>query len=171
MSDPRKAMKLPHHVDPRKLAVQGAHLRGCIPAGDLPRLARVVLETGEVNAELAFRRDEEKRTVVEGVYSLDVTMTCQRCLQPVAEHLEGEVHVGVVGDENRAAGLPRWLDPWLVEGESGDLYGLLEDEFLLSLPMTPHHDASECPASGSYSTGEVEEERENPFSILAKLKK
>ena len=171
MSDPRTAMKLPHFVDPRKMANQGAHLQGDIPFAELPRLAKAVLKAGEMQVEVAFNRDEEQRTVVEGKYSLAVTMTCQRCLQPVVETIGGDIRVGVVWDENRAAELPKWLDPWLLEDDTGDLYRMLEDEFLLALPIIPAHDESECNASGSYSTGEVVEKRENPFDVLAKLKK
>lgn len=171
MSDPQTAMKLPSHVDPRKLANQGTHLQGSIPPEALPRLGQAVLTASDVKVSLEFSRDAERRTIVEGDFSLDVELTCQRCLQPVAEHLEGSVHVGVVWDESRAAELPKRLDPWLVETESADMYEMLEDEFLLALPIAPFHDESDCAASGKYSTGEHEETRENPFSILAKLKK
>ena len=170
MSDPQTTMKLPSHVDPRKLANQDASLQGAVPPEELPRLADAVLAARDIQAEVVFSRDAQRRTLVEGEFTLQVEMTCQRCLQPVAEAIEGSVRVGVVWDESRAAELPRELDPWIVDSEIGDLYALLEDEFLLALPIAAFHDKSECAASGHFSTGEHEETRENPFSVLAKLK-
>lgn len=164
-------MKLPSHVDPRKLANQGAHLGGRIPPEDLPRLAQAVLQVGEVEVNLTFCRDAEQRAIVEGEFRLAVEMSCQRCMQSLRTEIAGSLQVGVVWDEGRAAELPRRLDPWVVDSESADLYAMLEDEFLLSLPIAPFHDENECAASGAYSTGEHEETRENPFSVLARLKK
>ncbi len=146
-------------------------MAGSLPPDELPRLAGAVLEIDSARADVHLNRDEEMRAVVDGEYRLTVRMTCQRCLQSVTQEIEGEMRVAVVWDENQAATLPQRLDPWQVETENADLYELLEEEFLLSLPIVPHHDENECPASGSYSTGEHEEQRENPFSVLAKLKK
>lgn len=171
MSDPTLAMKLPRLVDPRKLANQGTELQGLVPGDQLPRLSKAVLETGDIEASLEFSRDTMRRALIDGNFVLNVTMTCQRCLQPVSERIDGEIHVGVVWDELRAAELPKSIDPWLVSTESGDLYELLEDEFLLSLPIIPFHDENACAGSGQFSTGEHEEKRDNPFDVLAKLKK
>ena len=171
MSDPRTANRLPRHVDPRKLAAKAAHLQGDIPAEELPRLLEAVVSVEDAGVELDFTRDQEHRFVVDGRYNLRVTMSCQRCMQPVQESLSGEVHVGVVWDEERAAALPKRLDPWLVSSESADLYELMEDEFLLALPIVAYHTEEDCAARGSFSTVGHEVARENPFSILAKLKK
>src|SRR5690606_4073601 len=102
---------------------------------------------------------------------IDVDMECQRCLQPVTQSLSGELCLAVVWDEERAAVVPKTLDPLVVSDDSVDLYGLLEDEILLALPIVAYHQEGQCQRSGHYSTGEVEESRENPFSILAQLKK
>ncbi len=170
MSDPRSVNKLPRYVDPRKLAARSEHLQGPLPADELPRLSEVVLTIAECNADLVFSRDAQHRNVIDGSFALQVTMSCQRCLQPVAKSVSGEFQVGVVWDEERAAELPKRLDPWLVSEEMGDLYELLEDEFLLSLPIVAYHNEADCAAKGSFSTGEHKVVRENAFSILAKLK-
>lgn len=172
MSDPQKTKRLPRHVDPRKLAAQESCLQGPVPTADMARLTEAVFKPGDAGwASLKFRFDENRRTVIDGEFSLDVELACQRCLQAVPARLEGELHVGVVWDEDRAAGLPKRLDPWLVSTETADLYELLEDEFLLSLPIVAYHEKDSCPSQGTYSTGEFEEDRKNPFSVLARLKK
>ncbi|GIX30376.1 MAG: hypothetical protein KatS3mg124_0848 [Porticoccaceae bacterium] len=141
---------------------------GHVALADLHRLAAAVLEASDSSVELLFRRDDQQRTLVEGRFSLEVTLVCQRCLEPVRLALSGECRVGVVGDEARAAQLPRRLDAWVVEGEAGDLYEWLEDEFLLALPIVPFHDRAECAASGRYSTGGGRPG--NPFAALRALK-
>jgi|SRR5690606_4271823 uncharacterized protein len=172
MSDPRKVNRLPRHVDPRKLAAQGAHLQGVVPARELERLADAVVKAEEyVDVDLTFGRDHSHRHIVHGAFRLPVDLSCQRCLQPVATVLSGEFHLGVVWDEERATALPKALEAWLVATESADLYELVEEELLLALPIVAYHQQDQCPARGDYSTGEVADTRPNPFGILAQLKK
>ena len=165
-------MRLPRQVDPHKLSVQEAHLQGEVPTAGMERLAGAVMGQNESAAvDLVFRRDEMNRCIVEGKVSLAVTMRCQRCLGEVEEQLESDMIFGVVREDDRAAALPKWLDPWLVAGDDADLYELIEDELLLALPIVAFHDEENCPGRGHYSTGEVEEARDNPFSVLKALKK
>jgi uncharacterized protein len=170
MSDPRSVNKLPRYVDPRKLAARSEHLQGPVPGDELLRLSEAVLTIADCSADMVFSRDAQHRNVIDGSFALNVTMSCQRCMQPVTKSISGEFQVGVVWDEERAAELPKRLDPWLVSEETGDLYELLEDELLLSLPIVAYHNEADCAAKGSFSTGDHEVVRENAFSILSKLK-
>ncbi|MCK9505064.1 MAG: YceD family protein [Porticoccaceae bacterium] len=172
MSDLEKMNRLPKSVDPRKLAAQGVQLQGSVPTADMDRLLSAVVSARQAaQVALAFSQDEAHRTIIAGSFHIDVDMECQRCLQPVTQSLSGELCLAVVWDEERAAVLPKTLDPLVVSDDSVDLYGLLEDEILLALPIVAYHQEGQCQRSGHYSTGEVEESRENPFSILAQLKK
>ncbi len=171
MSTPPERKPLPRQVDPRKLVIQGAVLRGSVPAGEMNRLAAAVLSVeGLVEANLHFVRDDEGRSVVEGSVALEVRLECQRCLQPVATLLAGQVGLGIVWDEEQARSLPGRLEPWIVASESADLHDMVEDELLLALPIAAYHDSGECRNIGTYSTGEVSDSAENPFGILAQLK-
>lgn len=172
MSDPQKTSPLPRFVDPRKLAAQNAHLHGLVPTAEMARLRSAVVAVVEnAEAELEFYRDEAHRSLVKGAFSLSVDCQCQRCLQPVTQHLQGTLQLGIVWDEDRAAALPKEADAWLVSEESADVYELLEDEILLALPIVAYHDEGQCQGRGNYSTGEFVEARKNPFDILAQLKK
>lgn len=59
--------------------------------------------------------------------------------------------------------------------EFGDLslYGIIEDELILALPMVPKHDISECSVKDDIQVfGEVKEDAPsegNPFAGLGKL--
>lgn len=171
MSTPPERKPLPRQVDPRKLVGQGVRFSGPVPTLHMARLAGAVVSAADIaEAELDFGRDDEGRAVVRGRVELSVELECQRCLRPLAHHLAGEVALGIVWDLDGAKALPRQLEPWVVESESGDLYDMVEDELLLTLPIAAYHDTDECRASGSYSTGEVSDSAENPFGILAQLK-
>lgn len=165
-------MLLPRLVDPRKLCTQGVRLQGFMPVAGMDRLqSAVIAAQDQASVTLVFGQDDAHRSILKGVFSLEVELQCQRCLGPVRQGLRGDFEFGLVWDEDRAAALPKHIDPWLVSGDQADLYDLVEDEILLSLPIVAFHDENSCPGRGSYSTGDVEEPRENPFGILAQLKK
>lgn len=101
--------------------------------------------------------------------------------------LQTQVNLAVVLNEDQAKLLPKSLDPWLLEGETddADLYEVLEDELLLSLPIVAAHEHP-CLDADSYSSAiqetvtattdavnqdsEQAEASDNPFKILEQLK-
>ena len=121
---------------------------------------------------LDFSRQEDGRRIIRGYISGSVVMDCQRCLEPVEIKLDCDISLGIVDDEEEAELLPDQLDP-LVAGEESQLYELLEDELILALPIVPVHE--ECDPPSADNAGEQEDievpERENPFAVLASLKK
>lgn len=166
--------QLPRDVDPRKFANQGITLRGNIPLAELPRITELVAEpTGEVNVVLTFDVDEQRFKVVSGDVEGSLSLTCQRCLEPVVVPLQASVHVAVVWTEEEAKALPRSLDPWIVGEGATDIYHIVEEEILLSLPMVAYHDEPCIDASHLHS-GDVAEEdvkpADNPFKMLEQLK-
>lgn len=172
MTPPPQSKLLPRQVDPRKLVVQDAVLAGLVPGASLERLGESVAIVGEHATEsLAFARDEEGRPIVEGEVHLEVCTQCQRCLQPMNLELVSNTRLAIVWDEEHAEKLPSSLDPWIVPGDAADLFGLVEDELLLALPIVAFHDEAECGQSGHFSTGDFEDSpKENPFQVLAQLK-
>jgi uncharacterized protein len=167
---------LPRRIDPRKLTAQGATLSGCIPTAQLQRLMAAVLDADAgVEVTLDFGRDAQGNAVVEGEFTLDADLRCQRCLGVVRQRLSSGCRLGIVWDDQQARQLPRDLEPWVVPEQDADLFELAEDEVLLALPIVPRHDADACRATGRYSTGGFDDTGEadegNPFRILEQLKK
>ncbi|MGS2722426.1 YceD family protein [Porticoccus sp. GXU_MW_L64] len=152
---------------------QGVRLTGCFVASQLPRLASAVAALPEpVEVSLDFATDEQNQRVVTGRVSANVTVNCQRCMQPMEQQLQAEVALGLVWSEEDAPRLNRDLEPWVVADDSASLSDMVEDELLLALPYVNYHPLGECSASSHYSTGEVEvEEKPNPFQVLEQLKK
>src|SRR6478609_5059065 len=98
---------LPKQGDPRKFAQQGISLQGFIPVSALPRLVDVVQEaTGNVQVDLAFGINEEKKKVVTGHATADLTLLCQRCLEKVSVPFQSDISLAVVWDEEAAEALP-----------------------------------------------------------------
>ena len=82
-------------------------------------------------------------------------------------------HVEVVEDAEDAEDIPSYYD--IIElDENGEvnLRELVEEEFLLSIPLIPRHELEDCPASADSVWGELPEELEkpNPFDVLKQLK-
>ncbi|MAT52359.1 MAG: nucleic acid-binding protein [Porticoccaceae bacterium] len=172
MSTPPTRKQLPRHLDPRKLVTAGSSLNGEASTAEMERLGDAVESAAPyARVSLDFGRDEMGNATVSGSVALEVELECQRCLMPVGYSLAGTFSLGIVWDEEQAKNLPKRLEPWIVGAESADLYDMVEDELLLTLPIVAYHKPEECKGTRSYSTGDVEDTAENPFGILAQLKK
>ncbi len=175
MSTDSQANILPQYIDPRKLAARQAVLQGRILAESCARLAEAVLEiTSPVAVEVSFGSNASGRQVVTGNASVAVSMQCQRCLEPVLLKLEANLSLTLVWSDDEAKSLAKDAEPWLVTDAEADLWGLIEEELILAMPIVSLHDQG-CEISAEYGSepengGDDTEKRHNPFEVLAKLK-
>ena len=172
---------------PRKLDVEafsrdGGSLQGEWPAVALHRLSDAAAPEApastwpNVSWQLQGERIEPRAADAQIWLHLQaqatVRLTCQRCLQPVEDHLDVERSFLFVRDEAQAAALDEESeDDVLVISRSLDAQALLEDELLLALPLVPRHDV--CPEPLKHLEDDLPEELEekpNPFAALASLK-
>lgn len=169
-------------VDPYRLAEQGAVVDGGIPVHKLRRFSASILRASEherCQVHLSFHLDDMGRRIVTGWLKTNVVLECQRCMLPMNAEITSDFTLGLVMTDQQAQQLPRELEPFLTDEFSADLWTLIEDELLLVLPPFPLHERSECPGRQqleAFEPGEPESEpegqqRENPFSVLANLKK
>ena len=166
---------LPSTLDVRKAAARGVSVSGALKPGDIPRFqALLASDMGEIDAELTFTRDEEKQAIVTLSYRAEVSVICQRCLQPMSLELAGESSLGIVWTDEQAKHLPRHLEPLIAPEEGCNLWELVEDELILALPPFSYHDTENCKQMLSDYTGPAPEEegeqKPNPFDVLAQLK-
>lgn len=163
---------LPRQGDPRKFAQQGILLQGLVPILSLPRLIDSIEESiGEIQVDLVFGLSEDKKKIVKGSARADISLICQRCLNPVTVLVESNISLGIVWDEEHASALPEYLDPWIVGEGAADFYEMIEEEMLLSLPAVAYHQEP-CINSKLFESGkpvEVKKEK-NPFQVLEQLK-
>lgn len=175
-----------------RAALDGA---GEIALGDLPRIVNELADevSGPMphsDARVSWRAQGEQRDVTGGKPELLLHLTirtalwleCQRCLSPYEQPLDVQVTYLIVASEEEADEVPLEddeTDP-IVGSKQFDLYELIEEEILLSLPLVPKHDV--CPvvhdALVTGQAGEIEppepetgEEKRNPFAALSALKR
>lgn len=163
---------LPRVIEPLKLIEQRVDLEGAIALSDCERLREVLLDLeGDINIALQFGKDEEGQKVISGSLQADVTMQCQRCLQPVKLAVDGVVKLAVARHEDAVKALPGYYDPLLLEAPEIELLPLIEQELMLSLPIVATHPEGECSINSSYQAKEdTEQSKPNPFAVLAELK-
>ena len=140
---------------------------GRIAVAALERLADSLVSTaGELQCEVRGERDKEGGSFLSLQVSGELTLRCQRCLEPMQYRLRVDSRLRLIppGAE--------WPEDEL-EDDSADairaeqemaLLPLIEEEVLLALPIAPTHESCEPPAA-------VENDQESsPFAVLAKLK-
>lgn len=161
---------LPRIIDPGKFADSGEQLEGRLPIRELGRVNELVAKPdGSVDFNLFFGRNDKGNVVITGDLAGDLTVICQRCLNPMPLHIESRIHVGVVDDPEQMAALADDLEPVITEDRKVSLLRLIEEELLLALPLAPAHELTECPGSSLLDTHTAR--KESPFAILKTLKK
>jgi uncharacterized protein len=102
-----------------------------------------------------------------------LSLTCQRCLEPVAVPLAVDRSFRFVSDEEMAAAQDdESEEDVLALSRSFDVVELVEDELLMEIPLAPAHET--CPpvklALADPSFESAAARQENPFASLGRLK-
>lgn len=169
--------RLPEYIDPLHLADKRGELKGQIAISSLDRLAEMLHnDTGNVSIDLFFGRDG-RLVIIEGQIEANLELKCQNCLQALEWPVKTTVRLGVVTSIDQANRLPEEFDPLLITGgEKILLKSIIEDELILALPAYPKHQHNCFVHNFDNNTVDLlandnQSSPENPFSILAKLKK
>ncbi len=158
---------LPDRLDPYRLAERGARLEGRVALRTMERLRPLLAdEPGEAEVEMTFAVDDRGLHTVHGRVRAEVSMTCQRCLEPVAVQVDGEFDLAVVASATEGRHLPEGLEPLDCGAGTVATAGLIEDEILLGLPLVPSHPDPGCSRESTRWQGREDDAAENPFSVL-----
>ncbi|WP_373766838.1 23S rRNA accumulation protein YceD [Glaesserella sp.] len=170
-------VKLPLTIDPYKDAQRRMDYEGYISASLLGRLGESVGQVlSDAQVTLSLYVDPQKLTVIKGAAKVEVELECQRCGKPFTQILDCTFCFSPVSNMDQADELPEIYEPIDVNsfGEI-NLLDMVEDEFILSLPLVPMHETEHCEVSAQEQVfGELPEElakKPNPFAVLANLKK
>lgn len=168
-------MRLPHQIDPFRLAEAGAQLSGNLPLRQFQRLRQILADdSGEIAVKLDFEVDELGVPIVMGNISASLQLACQRCLEAFDFPVDVDIALAWVKTTQAADKLPLRYEPYVVEETPLLLNDVIEDELLLALPQIPMHEEADCPASKllrrQKKVTNEPEQKGNPFSVLAKLK-
>ena len=155
-------------IDSLEFAVTGGQLHGEAPVAQFERLCRQPVRChGQAKISADWRLDARRRPrlqlSVEGV----INLRCQRCLgsliYPVAVEssllvLAGKTGGGETAEIDDLDGIPA--------DSHTDVWGLVEDEVLLAIPIAPRHAEGQCNAA----MDSAPQRAASPFAVLARLK-
>lgn len=165
---------LPEFIEPLRLAELGRVLRGRLSLSRFRRLAQSLSAAdGEAQVVLAFGKDELGRPQVTGTVKAELELICQRCLEPMTLPVVAEVRLGLVSSEAEEEQLAPGFEALPVGAGPVCVADVVEDELILGLPLVPMHRPAQCGAANAYAVevGEGAQAPENPFAVLARLKK
>lgn len=165
--------RFPEYLDPWQACGKEREFAGTYRLADLDRLTPLLASVeGEAAFALRFGHDDERRPTVTGHVDANLSLICQRCLQPMDLAVHSVVALSPVQGLEESTRLPELLDPLLVENHRVCLRDLVEDELIMALPSIPRHAASECRAAEDGNGGNETngEDADNPFAVLAALK-
>ena len=173
--------RLPEFVDPWRSADQKRHFSGTVELEKLPRLTDVLMSTeGEAVFELIFDRDDKRRSRIKGSVRATMVLQCQRCLEAMLLPVDISLDLAVIEVPEEAERLPEETEPVQVEDGLIRLLDLVEEELILAIPQVPMHAREQCStesadamkdAAESSEQESVSETSDNPFAVLADLKK
>ena len=167
-------------LDVRAFAEDEERLSGESPLRDFSRLAEEAAGRGGERAvtwsaqgELLNPGHVEPEVWLHLNASTVLTLTCQRCLEPVEVPLAVDRSFRFVADEKTAEAQDDEAEEDLLAiSRAFDLLGLVEDELLMEVPVVPRHEV--CPAKVPWSAADADFEEapppENPFAALKVLK-
>jgi uncharacterized protein len=169
-----KENSLPQKVDPFRFAENEISLDGVISIKDMVRLRPSLGgDEGQVEVHVTFGMDEQKTHFIRGHYSAHVMLQCQRCMETFEHEVSGNLLLGMVATEEAINELPKNYDPIVIKEGSLSIQEVIEDEFILSLPIVPMHSEKNCKIIlplAMESAEKAETELENPFKVIELLR-
>lgn len=170
----------PQRLDVKAFAEDGAQLAGQSTVARHERLAQET-EGRRLDQPIAWSARGELRNpqhVQPEIWlhlqaATELSLRCQRCLNPVDTPVAFERSFRFVADEATAeAEDDESEEDLLVLSRQFDLMALIEDELLMEMPLVPRH--AQCPVPVMLQASDPEVEAEStpphPFAVLGRLK-
>ena len=169
-------VKLPKKLDPVKSAQKRSTYDGLYFADQMQRFSSTVASvSNEVPVKVEFSKDAQGLTYFKGSLQAQVELICQRCNKTFEHSVYTEFCFSPVQGSETSDLLPETYEPVEVDDHGEiDLFQLLEDELILSLPIVALHEQEDCAITAEdLQFGEIEPDpvRENPFAVLKELKR
>jgi uncharacterized protein len=159
--------------DAFELARQRGTVSGEVAAAELPRVADCLASHGgRVAYAISGTTDAADRPALEVSVNGALSLTCQRCLQPMSWSVAQRTTVVLAHDERELARLDESDEHEVLLADAPlDSLLLIEDELLLTMPYAPRHPQGEGAACAPAIDGEPDPARPaSPFGALAGLK-
>lgn len=141
----------PDWISPERAAEGKRVFGGTVPLSRMKRLAPLLVAAdGDATFVAAFRRDLDKRVIVDLQVEAALPLICQASLEVYNEQVKRRSELVVIEHDHEQAELSDSYEP--VKSENGRLAvaSLVEEELLLGLPQVPRKPGLE---KVEYSTG------------------
>ncbi len=165
--------RLPERIEPQILADAGRRFEGSIDLVRLTRLApQLASDQGQLAVTVVFDRDPGGVRYMAGRVTGTLELLCQRCLGPMEFAVDSQFRLGLVHGEEDGQRLPSSYEPLIVASEPMSMAEIVEDEVILSLPIVAmHQEPHPCAVVKQQEPLPEGKQRENPFAVLAQLKR
>jgi len=157
-------------VDVFELARDGGSVEGQVEAAELARLSGMPMHpVGPIRYVLQGRIDEHGRSAARLRLRGSLELACDLCGAPLAWELDESEGFFFLDDPEQIGALPITIeaDEPLAGSRLFDLHGLVEEQAILALPISPRHPACEQ----QLQRDRPEEQGRRPFAVLAALKR
>ena len=146
-------------------------LHGKIVLEECMRLKEYLTNTkGWLEYKISGALDKDGKSILEIIIKGKINLLCQRCLSELAYVLDLKSTLLLAKNEKELS----YLDE--IESREGilatsdiDIIELIEDEVILSLPISPRHKENECSTNKLTKVQTIKKNR--PFDALVRLKK
>jgi uncharacterized protein len=155
-------------VDADVCARAGSIIERQFAVAELPRLQESGAQDGSrIDVRLRFSLFDG-RPAIDGAMHGTVSVTCQRCMQPVAVPIDERFQVILVAQER--VDEPGGYEPVIAEATRFDVRWLAEEQALLAMPLVPMHAAGECDdVAGPEMEQDASPGSQKPFENLRDL--
>jgi uncharacterized protein len=160
----------PDWINPFKAAQARRDFAGTMRLADLHQVHDLIDEPAETEIafHLDFDLDDQREVRVRVHIRGEVPMVCQRTLKKFDQQVDSASVVAIVDSEAAVERLPDDYEPLVVSDGRLKTADLVAEELLLALPLVPRSPDSE-PIGEDVAPGKIDEERHQPFAVLADL--
>lgn len=167
----------PDWISPERAAEGKRVFSGTVPLSRMKRLVPLLVTAdGDATFVAAFRRDIDRRVIVDLQVEAALPLVCQASLEVYDEQVKRRCDLAVIERDGEQVDLPENYEPVNTENGRLAIVSLVEEELLLGLPQIPRKPGLE---RVEYSTGEETSEsvtsqgqdlqdggNSNPFAAL-----
>ena len=162
---------LPDSVDAWRMVQAQRSFQGSLPLAGLSRLRNSLAAVdGVVTFDLQFDKDAMGVAHLHVRADAALPLTCQRTLEVFALPVHVDTKLGLITQEADEAALPGGYEPLLTSNGMLHLADVVEDEFILALPVVPVKPGT-APIEAIHAETEHDDVVPNPFAAaLQELK-
>lgn len=141
-------MKLPKSINIIKSASEKSDYLGYVRILDLDKLKTYLDDSQEdsnLYVKVSVKQDLQYRYIIELDLKGDVSLTCQRCLNEYKFNIDKKLDLIALNSIDNISNREGEFEPVILD-DSGkiDLYDIISDEIILSIPQVPRHAVENC---------------------------